>query len=206
MRRPKSLRIECCRASFDRGGHLRLPRCRKSPASWPEACCAWPRRSLLGRITSTSPSAAPSADHAVGASMDMDVQIDHADIDDAKGAPLAPCDTSLFYVLIPHARRPRASQHSKPHSGRRVPSSAGLEAHSHGSGRDGLCMRGQTASVAVVAIVAAAAAAAAAWAAAAAAAATPLLPSSSSTPIRSMPPVCKRPCSRPYCGLSCAAA
>jgi hypothetical protein len=39
---------------------------------------------------------------------------------------------------------------------------------------------------------------AAAWAAAAAAAATPLLPSSLSTP---MPPVCKRPCWRPYCGL-----
>jgi uncharacterized membrane protein YgcG len=30
---------------------------------------------LLGRITSTSPSAAPSADHVVGASMDMDVQL-----------------------------------------------------------------------------------------------------------------------------------
>ena len=73
--RPKSTVLECCRASFDRGGLLRLQRCRKSPASWPEACCAWPRRSLLGRITSTSPSAAPSADHVVGASMDMDVQL-----------------------------------------------------------------------------------------------------------------------------------
>ena len=47
--------------------------------------------------------------------------IEHADIDNAKGTPLAPCDASLFSSLIPHARRPRASQPSIPHSGRRVP-------------------------------------------------------------------------------------
>ena len=33
--RPKKLKLSADAASFDRGGHLRLPLRRKAPASWP---------------------------------------------------------------------------------------------------------------------------------------------------------------------------
>ena len=48
---PKSTEHKSGAASFDRGGHVRQPRGRKAPAGWPEARCASPSRSSLGRIT-----------------------------------------------------------------------------------------------------------------------------------------------------------